>query len=148
MHYSRLGQWVVLSVSTKVFPIERFALAASIQPFPGHVLNQVVELLQRAHVTADTIILIMASKLSTKNRPPFFCLHTVPYCPKPGAHLLALNTEFLLTGLVTEDKLPRPILTTVMGESKKVKGVGSPVRPARPLSFKPAKTNYASFLRM
>jgi len=33
MHYSRLGQWVMLSVSTKAFPIERFAFTTFIKVF-------------------------------------------------------------------------------------------------------------------
>jgi hypothetical protein len=90
----------------------------------------------------------MAPKLSPKNRPPFLCLHTVPYLPKPGVHLLALHTEFLLTGLAKENELSRSILTTVMCESKEIKGVGSSALLACPLSFKSAKADYASLLRM
>ena len=69
----------------------------------------------------------MASKLSTKNRPPFLCLHTVPYFPKPGVHLSALHTEFLLAGLSKENELALSILAAVMCEPKKVKGIGSTV---------------------
>ena len=90
----------------------------------------------------------MASKLSTKNRPPFLCLHTVSYFPEPGIHLFTLHTEFLLTGLAKENELLRSILTTVMGESKKIKGMGPTVPSACPLSFKSAKTDYASLPRM
>ena len=90
----------------------------------------------------------MASKLSTKNRPPFLCLHTVPYFPKPSVHLLALHTEFLLTGLSKEDKLPLSVLTAVMGEPKEIKGIGSAVLLTCLLSFKSTKADYASLLRV
>ena len=88
----------------------------------------------------------MASKLSLKNRPPFLCLLVIPYFPEPSVHLFALHTEFLLTGLAKEDKLSLSVLTTVMGESKEIKGIGPPVRLACPLSFKSAKADYASLL--
>jgi len=88
----------------------------------------------------------MTPKLGTKNRPPLLYLYIIPYFPKPVFHLLALHTEFLLTGLAKEDKLSLPILTTVMGEPKKIKGVGSAVPFACPLSFKSAKADYASLL--
>ena len=95
-----------------------------------------------------SIATIATQPVSPKNRPPFLCLHTVPYLPKTGVHPLALHTEFLLTGLAKEDELPRSILTTVMCESKEIKGVGSSALLACPLSFKSAKADYASLLRM
>ena len=79
------------------------------------------------YVATHTIILVTASKLRPKNRPPFLCLLVIPYFPKPVVHLLALHTEFLVAGLSKEDKLSLSILTAVMVESKEIKGIGSAV---------------------
>ncbi len=90
----------------------------------------------------------MASQLSPENRPPVLCLHGIPYFPEPFVHLSGLVTEFLPTGLSKEDELTLSILTAVMGEPKEIKGIGSAVLLACSLSFKSAKADYASLLRM
>ena len=148
MHYSRLWQWIMLTVFPKAFPIERFALTASIQPFQGHTLSQTIEVFQRRHIAADPIILIMATQFCLKDRPPFLCFLIVPYFPEPAVHLFAFHTELLITGFAKKDEFPISILTTVMSKSKKVKGVGPAFIPECVLSFKPAKTDYTSLLWM
>ena len=73
MHYFRFRQGVVLAILAKTLPVERFALSASIKPFQYHAFRQAVKLIQRRHIAAHTIVLVMTSQLSTKNRPPFLC---------------------------------------------------------------------------
>ena len=90
----------------------------------------------------------MASKFSLKNRPPFLRFLVIPYSPEPVVHLLAFYAEFLVAGLAKENKFSLSILTAIMVKTKEIKGVGSAVLLACPFSFKPAKTDYAGFLRM
>ena len=148
MHYSWLWQWVMLTVLPKTFPVERFALTASIQPFKHHTLSQAVEVLQGRHITADPIVLIMASQFCLKDRPPFLCFLIVPYFPEPVVHLFAFHTKLLPAGFSEENEFPLTILTAVVGKSKKVKGVGPAFIPECVLSFKPAKTDYTSLFWM
>ena len=138
----------MLSVLPKAFPVERFALTASIQPFQGHTLSQTIEVFQRRHIAAYAIVLIMASQFRLEDRPPFLCFLIVPYFPEPVVHLFAFHTELLVTGFAKKDEFPISVLTTVMSKSKKIKGVRPALIPDCVLSFKPAKTDYASLLWM
>ena len=138
----------MLAVFPKAFPIERFALTASIQPFKHHTFSQTVEVFQGRHITADPVVLIMATQFCLKDRPPFLGFPIAPNFSEPVVHLFAFHTELLITGFAKKDEFPISILTTVMSKSKKIKGVRPAFIPECVFSFKPAKTDYTSLLWM
>ena len=44
MHNSWFWQWIMLPILPKVLPIERFALATSVEPFKYHAFRKAVKL--------------------------------------------------------------------------------------------------------
>ncbi|GAJ18061.1 unnamed protein product, partial [marine sediment metagenome] len=108
----------------------------------SHTQRQYVVSLHRPHITAYAVVLVMTSKLSLQNRPPFLCLPVIPYLPKPVVHLFAFHTEFLTAGLTPNYKLTLAAFVAIVGKAKKVKGVGSTILPFRVLSLIPAKRVY------
>ena len=86
----------------------------------------------------------MAAELRTQNRPPFLGLPVVPYLPEPGIDLPTLDTELLPAGLAKENELALSVLTAVMGEAQKIKGIGAAVLLAGVLSFKAAEAENTS----
>ena len=142
---ARFRQRIVVQILLEAFPIERRLLTAPIKPFQYHAFRQAAKLIQGRHIAAHTIVLVMTSQFSLKNRPPFPGFLVIPYSSQPVVHLLAFHTELLVAGLSKEDKLSLSILTTVVIKSKKIKGIGSAFLPACPFSFKP---DYACLLWM
>jgi hypothetical protein len=83
-------------------------------------------------ITADTIILIVASQLRPQRRPPFLKLRSATYLPKPFIHTLACLAKLFGTGLTTQCRITFATLTPVMGETQKVKRMGLVVFPVSP----------------
>ncbi len=96
-------------------------LAPPIKPLKYQLLCHIMVSLNSMAITADTIILIVASQLRTQRRPPLLKLRRTAYISEPYIHLLARLAKLLRTGLTTQCWITFAALTPVMGKTKKSK---------------------------
>ncbi len=138
----------MFEIFSKLFPVERVALAAAVEPFEGHSHCLVVETAQCARVSADAIVLIMASKLGRQYRPPVLRFLAVAYVSEPVVHLGAFDAEFLSAGFAPDDELATTAGAAIVSEAQKVEGVWSSVLPFRVFSLESAVTDHPGFCWM
>ncbi|MDH4238185.1 MAG: hypothetical protein OEW48_01345 [Phycisphaerae bacterium] len=114
----------MLQICFEAFPVERCFLAPPIKPLKYQLLCHIMLSLNSSAITADTIILIVASQLRPQRRPPFLKLRSAAYLSEPFIHPLACLAKLLRTGLTAQCRVTFATLTPVMGKTQKVKGMG------------------------
>ena len=125
----------MLQIRCEAFPIERRFLAPPIDPLKDQSFGHIMVSLNSSAITADTIVLIVASQLRPQRRPPFLKLRSAAYLPEPFIHPLACLAKLLGTGLTTQCWITFSTLSPVMGKTQKVKGMGLVVFPVSPASL-------------
>ncbi len=134
---ARFRQWIVLQIRGEAFPVERSFLAPPIDPLKNQSFGHVMVSLNSSAITADTIVLIVASQLRPQRRPPFLKLRHAAHLPEPFIHPFACLAKLLGTGLTTQCRITFSTLSPIMGKTQKVKGMGLvvfPVGSASPFS--------------
>ena len=131
----------MFQILNETFPIESLTLTATVQPLAGQSHGLMVKPVERPHIAADTIVLIVPTKLGCQCRPPCLCLLVIPYLSKPVVHLFAFLTKFLPARLTAHNEFALPARSAVMGKPQKVKSVGLAPLSLCVLSFVSAKTD-------
>ena len=122
----------MLQICFEAFPCERGFLAPPIKPLKDQSSGHLIESLNSSAITADTIILKVASQLRPQRRPPFLKLRSTAYLPEPFIHPLACLAELLGAGLTTQCRITFSTFSPVMSKTQKVKGMGLVAFPVSP----------------
>ena len=123
-------------------------MTATVQPFSRQSHGHMVKPIERSHVAADTIIVIVSTELGCQCRPPVLCLLAIPYPSEPVVHLLAFLTKFLPARLTAHNEFTLAAGAAEMSKSQKVKGVGLTLLSLGVLAFVPAKANGSRLFSM
>ena len=107
----------MLQICFEAFPTKRAFLAPPIEPLKNQTFCHIMVSLNSSAITANTIVLIVASQLRPQHRPPFLKLRRAAYLPEPYIHLLARLAKLLGTGLTTQCRITFATLSPVMGEA-------------------------------
>ncbi len=138
----------MFQILNETFPIEPLTLTATVQPFACQSQGFKVKPIERPHIPADTIVLIVSPELGCQCRPPFLCLLVIPYLSEPIVHLFAFLTKFLPARLTAHNEFTLATFAAKMGKSQKIKGAGLTSLSLRVLSFVPAETDDSRLLRV
>ena len=138
----------MFQILNETFPIEPLTLTATVQPFSCQSQGFKVKPIERSHITADTIVLIMSTEFGCQSRPPFLGLLVIPYLSEPIVHLFAFLTKLLPARLAAHNEFTPATGATEMGKPQKVKGIGLTSLSLCVLSFVPAEADGSRFLRV
>ena len=138
----------MFQILNETLPIESLTLTATVQPFSRQSHGHKVKPIERSHVAADTIILIVSTELGCQCRPPVLCFRVIPYLSEPVVHLRTFLTELLPARLTTHNEFTLAAGAAEMRKSQKVKGVGLTLLSLGILAFVPAKTEGSRLFRV
>ena len=143
-----LRQRVVLPVLVEACPVERASLAAAVEPLQGQTQRHAREALERRHVAADPVVLVVPSQLRRQDRPPLLRRQEVPHALEPRVQLFALLAELLPARPPAHDELTPAAGAAEVGKPKEVEGVSTTILAFRVLSFVAAEADHTRLLRM
>ncbi len=146
MRNTRSRQWIVFQILIETFPIEPLTLTATVQPFSCQSQGFKVKPIERSHIAADTVILIVSTEFGCQCWPPFLGLLVIPYLSKPVVHLRTFLTKFLPARLTAHNEFTLATFAAEMGKTKKIEGIGLASLSLSVLSFVSAKTDGSRLL--
>ena len=138
----------MFQILDETFPIEPLTLTATVQPFSCHSHSLKIKPIERSHIAADTVILIVSSEFSCQGRPPFLGLLVIPYLPKPVVHVRTFLTKLLPARLTAHNEFTPATCAAEMGKPQKVKGIGLTSLSLGVLSFISAEIDGSRLLRV